>query len=52
MEIINERGRSTLASGWKKQRILKVLSNGATCVLEVNARIVRTYSAIIARARA
>jgi len=44
--------RSTLASGWKKQRILRVLSNGATCVLEVNARIAWTYSPTIARARA
>jgi len=45
-------GRSTLASGWKKQRILKVLSNGATCVLEVNARNARTYSLTITRAHA
>jgi len=43
-------GRSTSTSGWKKQKILKVLSNGVTCVFEVDARIARTYSPTIARA--
>jgi len=38
--------------GWRKQRILKVLLDGATCVLEVNACIGQIYSPTLARAHA
>jgi hypothetical protein len=44
MEIINEKGKSTSVSGWKRQRTLVNLSNGAANVLKTSAHTTWVYS--------
>jgi len=43
-KLLTKGGRSTLANGWRWQRVTMVLVDGATKVLGANAHIVQTYS--------
>jgi hypothetical protein len=40
MEIIDEKGRSISASGWKKRKVLMVSLDGVVHVLETSAHTV------------
>jgi hypothetical protein len=44
MEIINERGKSISARGWKRQNILVVLFDGAASVFGTSACTTQAYS--------
>jgi hypothetical protein len=41
---LTKRGKLILVGGWERRKTLVVSSNGVTCVLKVNVRIVQTYS--------